>query len=425
MPEKQTAQNILLWFTGIVGIAIVLCLFLSVRNAGNSVSTPALTRTITLSSISPSLPTVNPLLSNSVLFFNSVPETIGQWKLDKPNSYVVRQYPGGAVLFYNLPEQGDLQVTYWVMRDSEHDTGLNKAHDRFRLEASLIQVPKISVNIGDQAIISPTNRKPQNKNGANPTVLAMMQWQTIFIDVYATPGLLNSNFEFTEAEATEFLQKLFEAVPKPADILTPSKNLTSTALFTPPTLTRIITISGPDTGRTIAPPSGPTVAPIPQNSQDFFDAMPETIGRWKLVKDKTYVVKQYPGGVALTYTVPDLGDIQILYWLIYNSQIPEYNTNNAIDRFRLETALITSHKILVDVGDQAIISPTNRKPMEKTGANPTVLAILQWRNIVIDIYATPDLLKSDFEFTDAEAVEFLTTAFAAIPKPEGTSTPVP
>jgi hypothetical protein len=64
-----------------------------------------------------------------------------------------------------------------------------------------------------------------------------------------------------------------------------------------------------------------------------------------------------------------------------------------------------------------LISPANRKPQEKTGANPTALAILQWRNIVIDVYATPDLIKSNFDFSDAEATDFLTKLFAAIPKP--------
>jgi hypothetical protein len=33
------------------------------------------------------------------------------------------------------------------------------------------------------------------------------------------------------------------------------------------------------------------------------------------------------------------------------------------------------------------------------------------------VYATPELLKSDFDFSDAEAIEFLTKMFNAIPKP--------
>jgi len=183
-----------------------------------------------------------------------------------------------------------------------------------------------------------------------------------------------------------------------------------------PTLGITPTLKYTDPARTVAPPSGPTVAPVLENSTRFADAAPPFIGKWALDKNKSYVNRQYPGGAVLFYNAPGLGDIQVSYWLIYNAQIPDYNTNNAIDRFRLETSLIQVPKTSVNIGDQAIISIANRKPQEKTGANPTVLAILQWRNIVIDVYATPDLLKSNFDFSEAEATDFLTKLFNAIPK---------
>jgi hypothetical protein len=194
---------------------------------------------------------------------------------------------------------------------------------------------------------------------------------------------------------------------------------TATATFSP--MLRP-TWPDPDHGRTAAPPSGPTMAPIIQNSLRFVDNVPETIGKWTLDRTKSYVLQYYPGGAVLFYNSPEQGDIRVLYWLIYNAQIPQYNTNNAVDRFALETWLIQVPTTKIALGDQALISPTNRKPQEKTGANPTVLAILQWRNIVIDVYATPDLLKSDFDFSDAEAIEFLTKMFDAIPKPEDAPT---
>jgi hypothetical protein len=171
-----------------------------------------------------------------------------------------------------------------------------------------------------------------------------------------------------------------------------------------------------DPARTVAPASGPTVAPIIENSVKFVNAAPPFIGRWGLDKNRSYVNQRFPGGAVLMYSAPGLGSIQVSYWLIFNEQIPQYNINNAIDRFNLETSLIQVPKIPVALGDQALISPANRKPQEKTGANPTLLGIVQWRNIVIDIYATPELLQSNFDFTEAEATDFLTKMFNAVPK---------
>jgi hypothetical protein len=177
------------------------------------------------------------------------------------------------------------------------------------------------------------------------------------------------------------------------------------------------TLKYTDPARTAVPYGPPTLAAEIGNTTKFVDAAPPFVGRWALDKKKSYINQQFPGGAVLIYNAPGLGDIQISYWLIYVADIPDYNVNNAIDRFNLETSLVTVLKTPVSIGDRALICTANRRAGEKTGANPTLLAILQWRNIVIDVYATPDLLKSNFDFSDAEATEFLTKMFNAIPKP--------
>lgn len=182
------------------------------------------------------------------------------------------------------------------------------------------------------------------------------------------------------------------------------------------TRTPVPTLPYTDPARTIAPASGPTLAGLPSVSLKFAESAPPFIGRWTLDKNKSYVAKGGEGAV-LMYNVPGLGDIQVSLWVIFNPQIPNYNTGNAIERYTRELSLITTEKIPFQLGDQAMLTPGNRNPQAKTGANPTVLAILQWRNVVIDVYATADLMKTNFDFSADEARLFLTKMFEAIPKP--------
>jgi hypothetical protein len=184
----------------------------------------------------------------------------------------------------------------------------------------------------------------------------------------------------------------------------------------PATRTPVVTLSYTDPARTAMPASGPTLAGNPGVSLRFADAAPATIGRWSLNKNTSYVDKAGHGAV-LFYSGPGLGDIQVSFFLIYTPEIPVYNTSNAIDRFNKETSLIEVEKIPVNIGDRAIIAPTNRKRGAREGINPTVLAEMQFRNTVIVVYATPSMLDKNTSFSADEAREFLQKMYEAIPKP--------
>jgi hypothetical protein len=140
------------------------------------------------------------------------------------------------------------------------------------------------------------------------------------------------------------------------------------------------------------------------------------IGRWELNKNKSYVDKQGRGAV-LYYSAVGVGEVQISLFVSYNDILPDYNTSNSIERFDRETSLIKVPKIPVAIGDKAIIAPSNRQPPNAEGLNPTVLAEMQWRNTVTIVYATSELLKSQFTISEDELKTFLQKMYEALPKP--------
>lgn len=196
------------------------------------------------------------------------------------------------------------------------------------------------------------------------------------------------------------------ATPAPANV----------TLAAPATRTPIPTIAYKDPARTVMPASGPTLSSNPSVSLRFAEAAPATIGRWSLNRNSSYVDKAGRGAV-LIYTGAGLGDIQVSFFLVYAPEIPDFNTSNAVDRFNLETSLIEVEKIPVQIGDRAMIAPSNRKRGQREGVNPTVLAEMQWRNTVTVVYATTSMLDKGTDFSADEARTFLQKMYDAIPKP--------
>ncbi len=158
--------------------------------------------------------------------------------------------------------------------------------------------------------------------------------------------------------------------------------------------------------RTIFPAAGPTLDHSFQVGVTYAGAAPTQIGRFTLNKSKSYVDKG-GRGVVLIYELNGL-ELSATLWLTDN-------TNDAVDRFNVETGLIQVEKIPVPVGDQAVVSPTNKAGGLRPGQNQTVWAEMRFRNTVLILYPSADMIIKVTDFSKDEAVDILTKLLAALP----------
>jgi hypothetical protein len=171
---------------------------------------------------------------------------------------------------------------------------------------------------------------------------------------------------------------------------------------------------------TIVPASGPTVAASSQVALSFLNALPAQLGRFTLAKnpdDPTKPKKNYVGtdaktgivvGAVATYELNGKS-LVIALWLAAN-------TNFALDRYSQEVSHTKVSVYPAEVGDEAIVAPTNKAVDNFIGIFPPLLGILRYRNIVIDIYPTKDLTDAYSDFTQSELTQVLQAMFTALPK---------
>lgn len=167
--------------------------------------------------------------------------------------------------------------------------------------------------------------------------------------------------------------------------------------------------------RTPVPAFNPTLPSTFQTGVTFAQAAPEQIGRFKLDKAKSYVDRGGHGAV-LIYNVQGKGDLQVSLFLIYNETEPAMSQNDAVDRYNVETGMIKTEKFPVALGDQAMVSPSNKAQALRAGENMTVWGELLYRNTVLILYPSPELVQNLTDFSKDEAVDLLTKLFAALPK---------
>lgn len=171
---------------------------------------------------------------------------------------------------------------------------------------------------------------------------------------------------------------------------------------------------------TFAPASGPTFAAERRFSTAFFDAAPGFLGLWLLDRKKSYTAKA-DFGANLYYTIEGTGDLRVAFWQITAREFSEMNMNHTLDRFNLIMQTIQAPKIPVNIGDQAVVIPTNAIEANRD----TILAIVRWRNCIIEIYASPELQGKGVQFTEAELTQYLQKFLDAVPNPESTPVPTP
>jgi len=170
---------------------------------------------------------------------------------------------------------------------------------------------------------------------------------------------------------------------------------------------------------TVVPASGPTLAPSSAVALGFLNALPAQIGRFALLKDdpskpqNNYVATDAKTGLVVgavaTYVLNGKA-LKVALWLTAN-------TNFALDRYVQEVGHTKVTVYPVEVGDNAIVAPTNKAVDNFIGIFPPLLGITVYRNVVIDLYPTKDLTDSTSDFTPAELTQMLQAMFAAVPKP--------
>lgn len=188
------------------------------------------------------------------------------------------------------------------------------------------------------------------------------------------------------------------------------------APLTPMTVTPFPTLQRGPT-RTAFPTTGEILPSTFQVGLAWASAAPDQIGRFKLLKapGKSYVDTRGAGAV-LIYSVEGKGELQASLFLINNTTEPQFSQNDAVDRYNVETGMIKVEKIPVQLGDEAMVSPTNKALGLGNGRNPTVWGELRYRNTVLILYASPELIQNLPDFSKEEAVDLLTKLFNAIPK---------
>ena len=171
---------------------------------------------------------------------------------------------------------------------------------------------------------------------------------------------------------------------------------------------------------TVVPASGATLAASSQVALSFLNALPNQMGRFTLAKnpdDPSKPKMNYVGtdsktgavvGAVATYQLNGK-DLKIALWLTAN-------TNYALDRFSAEVSRTTVSVIPVEVGDQAVVAPTNKAVDNFIGIYPPLFGVLRFRNIVIDVYPTKNLTDANSDFTPTELTQVLQAMFNALPK---------
>ncbi len=165
---------------------------------------------------------------------------------------------------------------------------------------------------------------------------------------------------------------------------------------------------------TPVPVSGPTLAQSSAVELAIINAMPAQIGRFTLSKDPklTYpaTIQGIPVGDKITYTTSSGAQLVFAVWIGQNANYP-------VDRWNVELSYQTPNleQIPVEIGDQAIVIPTNKGRDNDLAWNPAVWGVVRYRNILIDLDPTKTLTDQT-STTQAEVVQLLTAAFNAIPK---------
>ena len=171
---------------------------------------------------------------------------------------------------------------------------------------------------------------------------------------------------------------------------------------------------------TVVPASGPTLAASSQVALSFLNALPNQVGRFTLAKnpdDPSKPKLNYVGtdsktgavvGALATYQLNGK-QVKIALWLTVS-------TNYALDRYNQEISYTKVPIIPVEVGDQAMVAPTNKAVDNFVGFDPPMLAMLRFRNIEIDVYPTKDLTDAYSDFTPTELTQVLQAMFNALPK---------
>jgi|GEM_PF-1003544 len=158
--------------------------------------------------------------------------------------------------------------------------------------------------------------------------------------------------------------------------------------------------------RTPYPVSGATLDQTLDVAKQFVLHAPEVIGRFTLDKQKSY---GNPHGAALLYNGSTGGVLTVAFWL-------NANANDSVDRYSIETSMISAPKIPISLGDEAIVSPENKVPGPRAGVNPTVWGEMRYRNTLLILYADATLIQKMPDFSKDEATDLLTKLFAAVPK---------
>ena len=171
---------------------------------------------------------------------------------------------------------------------------------------------------------------------------------------------------------------------------------------------------------TVVPASGATLAASSQVALSFLNALPNQMGRFTLAKnpdDPSKPKMNYVGtdsktgavvGAVATYQLNGK-QVKIALWLTVS-------TNYALDRYNQELSYTKVPVIPVEVGDQAMVAPTNKAVDNFVGIDPPMLAMLRFRNIEIDVYPTKELTDAYSDFTPTELTQVLQAMFNALPK---------
>jgi hypothetical protein len=171
---------------------------------------------------------------------------------------------------------------------------------------------------------------------------------------------------------------------------------------------------------TPVPVSGPTLAESSNVALSIINAMPAQIGRFTLSKDPklTYVGTVHNmvtgediiAGDRITYTTSTGAQLVFAIWIGQNANYP-------VDRWQVELSYQTPglQVIPVEIGDQAVVIPTNKGRDNNFAYNPALWGIVRYRNILIDLDPSKDLTDQT-STTQDEVMQLLQTAFNAIPK---------
>ena len=190
--------------------------------------------------------------------------------------------------------------------------------------------------------------------------------------------------------------------PSPTATITPSSTAFPVGTLTP----------------TLVPTSGPTVAYSTSAALRILKALPTQIEGFTLNTDpkKTYVGENPQtgrvDGVVAVYDSTGGSELYVAIWITLNENDAAKRYNTQIDQLR---NLFQVQTFPVDLGDEAVVTPSIKGAQDTTFNNAPVWGLLRFRNVVIDLYPTRALTDELQKFSKDDAVLLLTAMFDALP----------